>query len=230
MTSGPQLSSVGCAGAGPKREFFNSILCCHVEVRRDASFRRRFGIRRGESLALRNAVEIEHALAHVERVARHADEPLDERRREVGPRLSRLIRRHEHDDVAVLGARVARQMRVRERDRRTVGELVDEQPVADEQRRNHASRRNAERLDEQRLHERGRSTTAPASDLKFSQSQLADRLRRFGLPPPRACGDDVLGRLAGRRFAGVRWSGGSLAERQRGGGFMDARIRTPREH
>src|SRR5512143_2131451 len=53
----------------------------------------------------------------------------------------------------MLRIRVARQMGVGERDRRTVRELVDEQPIAHEQRRNHAPRRNAKRLDEQRLDE-----------------------------------------------------------------------------
>ena len=92
----------------------------------------------------------ELAVAHVERVARLADEPLHERRRGIAPRLRfvGLIGRDEHDDVAVLRRGVARQMRVREWDRRTVGELVHEQPVADEQRRDHAARRNAERFDE----------------------------------------------------------------------------------
>ena len=56
-------------------------------------------VARGERLSLRDAVQVEHAVAHVQRVARHADQPLDERRRRIVAVVG-LIRRDEHDDVA----------------------------------------------------------------------------------------------------------------------------------
>ena len=90
MSSGPQLSCVGARAAAPKREPFNSMLCCQANSCRRV--RRRDGstwfVRRAEALALRRPVHVEQAAAHVQRVARHADETLHEGRRGIVPRAA----------------------------------------------------------------------------------------------------------------------------------------------
>jgi hypothetical protein len=90
-------------------------------------------------------------------------------------------------------------MRVRERDRRPVRELVDEEPIADKQCGNHASRRNAKRLDEERFHE---EIDDDGAEERFEvlPQPLADRLRRFRFSAAARFGDDV---AFGRFF----WSG-----------------------
>src|SRR5688500_2972219 len=65
-------------------------------------------------------------------------------------RLVRLIRRDEDHDVTTLRLAVPREVGVGERNVGSVHELVDEEPVPDEERGGHASRGNAIRLDQER--------------------------------------------------------------------------------
>src|SRR5690349_19817063 len=85
-------------------------------------------------------------------------------------------------------------MRVRERDRRPVGELVHEQPVTDEERRDHRAGGNAERLDEKRLHDEVDRDRAGEGFEVFPEP-AAERLRGFLSPAPR--GGDGAGWLLG---------------------------------
>src|SRR6478672_5020158 len=111
---------------------------------------------RAVALPLRHPVHVDEPLPHVDRVAGHADRALDERwRRVLG--LVDLRRRLEDDDVAAMRVAVEADRRPgdphadrlpREGDRRAVDELVDEQPVADEEAGHHAPRRDAIRLDD----------------------------------------------------------------------------------
>ncbi len=161
-------------------------------------------------LRLRDAVDVQQAGAHVQRVARQAPQPLDERRRRVGAgdRLVLLERRLEDDDLAARRIGVARQRHARERDVRAVDELVDEEPVADEQRRHHAPRGDAERLDEE------------GADDEEDQQRAAERLHR--LPPAAAGATRGGGALAGtRRGDDVRGGGSGLRRAVRAGGHAE---------
>src|SRR5205823_4403217 len=104
------------------------------------------------SLALRNAIYIEHGLSHEERVAGNTDQPLHQRRCGIVPsyRLVRLIRRNENHHVATTRFSESGQTAVAEWDMRAIDRLVDEEPVADKQRRHHAARGYAIGLDEER--------------------------------------------------------------------------------
>ena len=118
------------------------------------------GIRRlviGDPLALdRLAVDVEHAVDHLDLVARQADHPLDVVGRVV---LGQL----EHRDVAAL--RLGRpdpavgcigHIRQRQRVLRVaVGVFRDEQVVADQQRRHQRAGGDVERLEQQRAHHQG---------------------------------------------------------------------------
>ena len=151
-------------------------------------------LRRGVPLPLREAVHVHDPVAAVQRVARHPDEALHERRRRILVVIDGvdLVRRLEHHHVAAVRIRVSGQVEVRERHVRAVDELVHEQPVADEQRGDHAPRRDAVRLDEERAqHEEDRD-------------RPGERLERLPVPAhPRAllspaCGGDGSLRLVRR--------------------------------
>src|SRR5687767_14896758 len=93
------------------------------------------GVRgRRVALTLWYTVQVQQPLAHVQGVARHADEPLDQRRCRIRAalRFVRLIRRLEHDDVPTLRVGVSWQARASERDMWPIDELVHEEPVADQ--------------------------------------------------------------------------------------------------
>ena len=63
---------------------------------------------------------------------------------------SRPYQADEHDHIATFRLTVRRQAGVGEWDVRAVDRLVDEEPVSDQQRRDHAAGRNAIRLDDER--------------------------------------------------------------------------------
>src|SRR5687768_14567059 len=86
-------------------------------------------------------VEPHDAFTHLQRVAREADQTLDEI-------LGRVLRPLEDDDVAALRTGDGRKVRARERNLGAVDGLVHEQEVSDQQRPLHAPRRDLERLDE----------------------------------------------------------------------------------
>ncbi|MPL88756.1 hypothetical protein SDC9_34783 [bioreactor metagenome] len=95
----------------------------------------------------RRAVDVQHALHHLDLVAGQADQPLDE--------VDVLRRVTEDDDIAAFG--LAREDPAGDRAggeragmaRIAVGHLVDEEEVADQQRVLHRARGNPERLEEQ---------------------------------------------------------------------------------
>src|SRR5690348_7404905 len=99
-------------------------------------------------LSMQNVRLVQHttisnqsSVAHLQRVARQPNEPLHKiLRRVLGPL--------ENDHVTVLWLAELWQPSVGEGDLGTVGELVHEQEIADEQRALHAPARDLERLDE----------------------------------------------------------------------------------
>src|SRR6185437_11568362 len=100
----------------------------------------------------RDAVDGEAPVPHDDRVSGDGDDALDQDRRHVAGRDANgriLRRRDEHRNVAAPGRGVSRERAIGERDMRAVAELVDEQPVADEQGRLHAGARDAERFGEE---------------------------------------------------------------------------------
>ena len=109
--------------------------------------------RRRIPLALRDSVHVQQSLAHVDRVAGHSDQALHQCRRRVPAqlRLVGLIRRHKDHDLAALGIGITRQIYMRKRQVWPVHELVHEEPVRHEQRRDHAARWNPKGLHQERL-------------------------------------------------------------------------------
>ena len=107
---------------------------------------------RSVSLPLCDAVHIEHAPSHVERIAGNSDQPLHQSGRGVVSEriFISLKRRDEHHDITATRLSVSGKVRVRKRYVSSKDCLVDEEPVADEQRRDHAARWNAVSLDEER--------------------------------------------------------------------------------
>jgi hypothetical protein len=106
MTSGPQLPRFGRRRRSNASLDLDLVLPVEIPPPRGVVAD---VVRGGEPLPLRDAIEMEHAVAHVERVPRHPLEALDERRREVR-RIVRLIRRLEDDHVVMLGAGVPGEM------------------------------------------------------------------------------------------------------------------------
>ena len=90
----------------------------------------------------RLAVDVELLLLHLDDVARQADHALDVVDAVVVGPL-------EDDDVAPLGLGVLQDLGVGEGDAEAVGELRDEDVVADLQRRDHRARGDLERLDDE---------------------------------------------------------------------------------
>ena len=156
----------------------------------------------------RRAVEVEHAVDHLDPIARQADQALDE--------LGLVDRMDEDDDVAALGLGTEQPcvVAIEERagvvgadveaepldpDRRAggvrvaVGEFVDEQEVADEQGVLHRAGRNPEGLEEQGA-EHARDQQRPEQGL----DDFPDFLRHFGF------------RVA---VAGLRPGGASMSRR-----------------
>ena len=141
------MSCVGVAGGAPKREPLHLEAMLPAIVRRGIVLRERLGAR-AESLPLRDAVHVEHSLAHVQRVAGYAHRALDDdrrgivgRERAVGIRNAVLRRRLVDDDAAALRSGEAGELEIRERNVRSVRQLIDEEKIAHEQRRLHALRR-----------------------------------------------------------------------------------------
>jgi hypothetical protein len=86
-----------------------------------------------ECWSFQHAVDEQRPAAHVQRVARHPDDPLDEHRRDVGRCDSDrriLRRRNEHDNIAALRFGVPRKIAMRKGDVWTVPQLVHVEPVA----------------------------------------------------------------------------------------------------
>jgi len=102
-------------------------------------------------------INVDEPFPHIDRVARHPDHALDECRcRILG--LIALWRGLEDDDLFAFRILVEAHRRtgnaqpnrmVRERESRTVDELIHEQPVSDEKARHHARGRNPIRLDDE---------------------------------------------------------------------------------
>src|SRR5690349_22730419 len=91
-------------------------------------------------------------------------------------------------------------MRVCEWNRRPVDELVDEQPVPDEQRRDHRPRRNAIRLDEQGAdHEIDQDRAENALEGLPRRAAAGATRRTWRLVPSRLRDDVLLGAVLGRR-------------------------------
>ena len=98
------------------------------------------------------AVHGEQPAPHEERVAGDANDTLHERRCDLVRGDSNrcvLRRRDENGDITAFGAGVAGERVAREWDVRSEAKLVDEEPVADEQSRLHATARYAEGFSEE---------------------------------------------------------------------------------
>ena len=105
-------------------------------------------LRRGIADLLCDAIHVEHGVAPIDRVARHPHEAFHERWRQVVG-LVVLRWRFENHHLAALRLGVPRQVDRGKRDVRPVAQLVHEEPVANQQRGNHAARRNTIGLDEE---------------------------------------------------------------------------------
>ena len=126
-----------------------------AKVRRGLVRRERIGDG-AEALALGDAVDVDHPLPHVHRVARDGDDALDDDRLWlvdiVGTarvRDAQLRRRLVDDDAPAFWRGEAGDLEIRERDVRTVRDLIDEEEIGDEERWLPALGRDVIRRDEE---------------------------------------------------------------------------------
>ncbi len=158
------------------------------------------GARTRDALARgRRAVHDEVPVADLDRVPAHADDPLDE------VVVARVPGRREQDhDVAALGGRPGRLRGGRERQPRAVRPLLDDDVVADEQRRDHGPRGDEDRLVQERPEREDRE------DGEGPALQLLDQLRPIHASrapfrrsrPDRAVGGGRAGAIARRARGG----------------------------
>ncbi len=167
---GPPRVHRGAIGLGVLADVAGQLEAAHLRGQSRIVGDRRARQVEGVGLVQRLAVAVHGVVHHLQRVAGHADHPFHDI--EVG---RRVLDRAEHHDAVRLGIGEAlhpQKAHAHERDLElaAVGQFVDEQEVAHEQRVFHARRRNAERLDdvgpqEQPDDQRDRQRLAPAPHL-----------------------------------------------------------------
>ena len=165
------------------------------------------------------AVDVEHPVDHLDAVAGQADQPLD-----VVGAVGRMLEDHHVAALRIAGEDAPVERADRERAgvaRIAVRHLVDEQEVADQERRLHRARRDPERLEEQGADDAGEQQRVDDGLDELEKPALGLALRhhppvrcparraRLVAPAPDRVKATVR-RLPGRK-RGVRRSGASMA-------------------